>query len=368
MIRKTLILITSLLFLLSARQETADITGSGEIRFEGTVQTPEGEPLSAVTVEVEGYRAETDADGRFILDGIQPELNVISITGREGTGQYIMNLDQSQDGFIFEYPVVTTVVFLHDNDLHFNFNYRDEFEAKVEEIRERYENVWLLNGGDTFVRHADRWATNDTSYYADQSRFMIDTMNEVGYDLGVPGNHEMDYVGTHTGQSLKAAGFPLIAANIDVSTGILPQFKPFTILETNNGLSIAVLGLSTVNFDKPGVTQRDYSKTIQAYSNLAAENDLFMVLSHIGLNSDEMLAESFPVLDLIIGGHSHNLLETAKMVNGVLIAQAGGPPPRHQIDPEWPKYLGKVKVVFENGVITEKSGHVMTIGEPVDRD
>jgi hypothetical protein len=59
------------------------------------------------------------------------------------------------------------------------------------------------------------------------------------------------------------------------------------------------------------------------------------------------------------------LLENTEMINGVLIAQAGGPPPQHQVDPEWPKFLGKIKVVFENETVVEKSGYVITIGDPV---
>jgi hypothetical protein len=365
---KTSLFIAFLVLLFSACGPASELARDGEVRVEGTVQTAEGEPLPGIRIVSGEHQAETDAEGRFAMDGVQPGEMIISLEGELGIGQYSVYFEHSVESLVLEYPVISTVVFLHDNDLHFNFNHKNEFIAEIEEIRERYENVWLMNAGDTFVRHADRWEVDDTSYYADQSRFMIETMNEAGYDLGVPGNHELDYAGTHTGESLNTADFPLIAANIDVATSVLPQFKPFTILETHNGLSVAVLGLSNVNFDKPGVSQRGYAETIEAYENLADENELFMVLSHIGLSEDMALAEVFPELDLIIGGHSHTLLETAEMVNGVLIAQAGGPPPLHQIDPNWPKYLGKVKVVFENDVIIEKSGRVITIGEPAGLD
>jgi 2',3'-cyclic-nucleotide 2'-phosphodiesterase (5'-nucleotidase family) len=366
---KRFFLICISLFALSAAcRHTGEISNSNTIQLEGIVQSVSGEPLSGITVEIGGIQKDTDAAGRFTLEGVQQDRTTIYLHGNSGTGQYRVNLNQSAEPFEFTYPVITEIVLLHDNDLHFNYNHKEAFVAKTEEIRDRYDNVWLLNAGDTFVRHAARWAVDDTSYYADRSLFMIQTMNEVGYDVGVPGNHEIDYVGKHTRVSLMNAEFPLIASNIDIATQYLPLLKPYVILETANGLTAAILGLSTVNFDKPGVTQRDHIETVMAYNNLARENNLFVVLSHIGFSADEALAEAVPELDVIVGGHSHTLLETAKVVNGVLVAQAGGPPPQHQVDPEWPKFLGKVKVVLENGVVVKKEGHVITIGEPVEAE
>ncbi|MCD6336694.1 MAG: 5'-nucleotidase C-terminal domain-containing protein, partial [Candidatus Marinimicrobia bacterium] len=50
--------------------------------------------------------------------------------------------------------------------------------------------------------------------------------------------------------------------------------------------------------------------------------DLFIVVSHIGINADRKLAEAVPEIDLIIGGHSHTYMRQAENVNGVWIVQA----------------------------------------------
>jgi len=341
------------------------ISDADQAVVEGVVRDASGDPLPDIIVEIEGHQVETDQHGQFKFDNLQQGTYRIALKGENGTGRY--EADFMQSGVLLDlvYPVRTTVVLLHDNDLHFNYNHKNAFMARVEEIRAGYENVWLLNAGDTFVRHAHRWAVDDTLYYMDRSRFMIENMNEAGYDLAVPGNHELDYVGIHSGQSLELAEFPFIAANIDIATGKVPLFKPFEVFNTKNGLSIAILGLSTVNFDKPGVSARDPVETAMAYSNLGSEYNLFVALTHIGYSQDEAVAEAVPEVDVIVGGHSHTLLEKAETLNGVLIAQAGGPPPQHQVDPEWPKYLGKIKVIFENETVVEKSGYVITIGDPV---
>ena len=108
-----------------------------------------------------------------------------------------------------------------------------------------------------------------------------------------------------------------------------------------------------------------FTATAMSFSNLGSEYNLFVALTHIGYSQDKAVAEAVPEVDVIVGGHSHTLLEKAETVNGVLIAQAGGPPPQHQIDPDWPKYLGKIKVVFENETVVEKSGYVISICAPV---
>jgi 2',3'-cyclic-nucleotide 2'-phosphodiesterase (5'-nucleotidase family) len=333
--------------------------------IEGVVRDASGDLLSEIVVEINGHKAETDQHGQFKFDNLQQGTYRVTLNGENGTGRYEIDFLQSRVLLDLEYPVTTTVVLLHDNDLHFNFNQKNAFTAKVEEIRAGYENVWLLNAGDTFVRHAHRWAVDDTMYYVDRSRYMIENMNETGYDLAVPGNHEIDYVGIHSGQSLELAEFTFIAANVDIATGKLPYFKPFEVFMTRNGLSVAIMGLSTVNFDKPGVSARDPVETAMSFSNLGSEYNLFVALTHIGYSQDKAVAEAVPEVDVIVGGHSHTLLEKAETVNGVLIAQAGGPPPQHQIDPDWPKYLGKIKVVFENETVVEKSGYVISICAPV---
>jgi 5'-nucleotidase/UDP-sugar diphosphatase len=57
-----------------------------------------------------------------------------------------------------------------------------------------------------------------------------------------------------------------------------------------------------------------------------ADIDLTVLLTHIGFDSDKELAALLKPewgVDLIIGGHSHTILEHPERVNGVVIAQAG---------------------------------------------
>lgn len=52
-------------------------------------------------------------------------------------------------------------------------------------------------------------------------------------------------------------------------------------------------------------------------------NDVTLVLSHLGLEGDRALAQAYPQIGAIIGGHSHDTLATPEIVAGVPIVHAG---------------------------------------------
>ncbi len=68
----------------------------------------------------------------------------------------------------------------------------------------------------------------------------------------------------------------------------------------------------------------EVGKICDAFKN--DDIDLTIVLTHIGFESDKELAAMLRPewgVDMIIGGHSHTLLDEPEEVNGILIAQAG---------------------------------------------
>src|SRR5699024_6665724 len=53
------------------------------------------------------------------------------------------------------------------------------------------------------------------------------------------------------------------------------------------------------------------------------ETDVIVLLSHLGINEDERIAHLFPVIDVIIGGHTHHLFKTGEKVKNTLLTAAG---------------------------------------------
>jgi 2',3'-cyclic-nucleotide 2'-phosphodiesterase (5'-nucleotidase family) len=332
------------------------------IALEGAVLDREGQPLSGLVMTLAtdsgAVTTVTDGNGAFSLTCPAPGPPFLEISGPEGIGRVPLDAMAPSAPLRLSYPVITEIIFLHDNDLHFDYNHRDAFEEAVAWFRSEYDNVYLLSAGDIFVRHQHKWPIPTIDFYSVWSRYMIEAMNEVGYDLMTPGNHELDYKEHYTRDSLRLAQFPLIAANVDVSTVNFDPLEPYAVLDTANGHTIAVLGLCYLNAEREGIEVGEPAATIEHYRHLRDEHDVFMLLTHIGINPDRALAARFPQLDLIIGGHTNTLLETAEEVNGVLVAQAGGHP--HEVEPERPKFLGVIRVVLENDAIVKKHGHVLT--------
>ncbi len=340
----------------------------GTTEIQGTVVDSQGQTLAGLEVRVFGPRGDnaggraelarttSDEQGQFRLETPPGIGELLELQGPAGTGR--LRITERPLPLEITYPVPTTVVLLHDNDLHFDFNHQEAFGAVVQDIRDRYEHVFLVNAGDIFIRHSRQWPEPTQEFYAQASRQIIEAMNRFGYDVLTLGNHEMDYQEDATLQALSAAEFPLLVANVDITTELLPPVAPYTVLRTDNDLTIAVLGLGRA-VEKEGVRAHDPIRTAEQYVHLADEHDIFVALTHIGFRTDQQLAEAVGVLDVIIGGHSHTMLEEAVLVNGVLIAQTRGT--SGPATPDRPKYLGKVILTLENDRILDKQGQVFTL-------
>ncbi len=133
------------------------LAGSLLAALEGVVSGREGEALAGIEVGAYGERGadgerallargESDAQGRFNLAVADGAARLVTLTGAAGTGRVVVREQERE--LALSYPVRTTVVIMHDNDLHFNINFRDQLERNLAAARERYENVFLFNAGD----------------------------------------------------------------------------------------------------------------------------------------------------------------------------------------------------------------------------
>ena len=76
-------------------------------------------------------------------------------------------------------------------------------------------------------------------------------------------------------------------------------------------------GLSAYLWDQP------IDQARRKVDELRSKVDCLIALTHIGIAQDRKLAEACPELDLILGGHSHTVLNEPEAVNGVPICQGG---------------------------------------------
>ena len=233
---------------------------------------------------------------------------------------------------------IRKLTILHSNDMHGDFlpEVKDGKETGgivrlsgyIKKAREEEEGVLYVNAGDMF-----RGSVIDSEY---QGFSTIELMNFLAPDIVTLGNHEVDYGLTHLLFLEKCAKFPIINANMYITTNHARLFNPYKIIEIN-GLNVLFVGIITSEVlsttrgeglvgtfvdvwearDQIGVIIDNYKTT---------KIDLTVLVTHIGYKEDRLLASLLDPnwgVDIIIGAHSHTLLEKPKVVNGIPIVQVG---------------------------------------------
>lgn len=232
---------------------------------------------------------------------------------------------------------------LHTNDTHSHLNHaiHDKQTGGVERLKtliDQYKTLMNDAGIKTIVLDAGDFSEGNLYYMAEKGRSTFNVHNQMGYDVGILGNH--DYLmGTNELNRLLGEfdlRFHLLAANIEPSaehTHLQQKIKPYAELEVD-GLKIGILGLTTNEifykwrFEKGLVTNP--LESAQKYEKILKErgNDAIIALTHLGLFQDMRMVARSRHIDLVVGGHSHDALfkeKYGKNRNGrqIPVVQAG---------------------------------------------
>lgn len=232
---------------------------------------------------------------------------------------------------------IKKLTILHSNDLHGDFMAKEVdsdlvggvsmLSGYIRKIRSEEKNVIYAISGDMF-----RGSVIDSEYKGIST---IEIMNLLSPDVVTLGNHEVDYGIAHLLFIEKCARFPIINANMYLTTNQIRLFKSHVILNVD-GMRILFIGILTQ--DVLSATRQDtligsivdvreaaqeVGKICNAYQT--EDIDLTVLLTHIGFEADKKLASILDPrwgVDIIIGGHSHTLLERPEEVSGIPIVQA----------------------------------------------
>lgn len=240
-----------------------------------------------------------------------------------------------------------TITILHTNDTHSQVEPIEQGKSNancggyarrmglIERERQADPDLILLDVGD-FSQ-----GTPYFNFY--HGRIEIDALNRMGYDAGTLGNHEFDNGLDTLAEVLRMAQFPIVCANYDVQgTPLEGLVVPYTILH-KKGLRIGVFGIGVnpnsliamKNFSP--VRYLDPLSSAQKTATILRHDkhcDVVICLSHQGTNyvadgqlSDVELAAATRDIDVIIGGHTHKVVENLHIANldgdSVLLAQTG---------------------------------------------
>lgn len=254
---------------------------------------------------------------------------------------------------ILEPNMGTEIVIAHTNDVHGRVN-EDSYNGTMgmstvknilDALHKQYENVFLVSAGD--IVHGTTFAT------LEEGASVINVMNQVGYDLMVPGNHDFDYGQDRLLELEEMANFPMITANIQYAEDDTDFMTPYYIQDFD-GVKVGFFGLTSpettykthpdnvigLNFLDP-IAQAEAMVTL-----LDPMVDVIICLAHIGMDESTLvttvdIAEAVTGIDVIVDGHSHTELPEGMMVGDTLIVSTG----------EYLNNLGVFTITVKNGEV-----------------
>ena len=227
------------------------------------------------------------------------------------------------------------IVILYTNDVHCavddNLGYTGLATVK-NALEAQGKHVVLVDNGDA--------VQGDTIGTLSNGEYIIDIMNEVGYDVATPGNHEFDYGMEQFFALTEQANFPYVSANFVDNDGNT-VLDPYVIKDVA-GVKIAFVGISTpktittstpkyfqddngnyiYSFQQDETGEKLYAAVQSAVDAARAEGAQFVIaLAHLGIEEDcspwtssEVIVNTTGI-DAVLDGHSHSMIQGEKVKN-----------------------------------------------------
>lgn len=242
------------------------------------------------------------------------------------------------------------IVVLFTNDVHCTSDDGMSYAAVASykaEMEAAYgaDNVTLVDDGDAIQ--------GGILGSMSQGSWIVDIMNEVGYDLAIPGNHEFDFgMETFLDIAQNQAEYTYLSCNFVDADGNA-VLEPYTIVSYGD-VDVAYVGISTpetLTKSAPAYFQDENGNYIYGFCQGNEGQDLYdqvqetvdaareagadyvVALAHLGVDaqsspwmSTEVIANTTGI-DVVLDGHSHTVVPSQTVQNAdgedVLLAQTG---------------------------------------------
>jgi len=179
----------------------------------------------------------------------------------------------------------------------------------IQKIREEIgkDRVILVDAGDLFYETSD---SQTAKAEIDCAAYHL-----MGYDAVTIGNHDFDYARGTLQKCILTYQTPWISATlIDLETR-QHYLKPYRIISIS-GIRVGIIGLTSPDVFKkkerrkaPGLAiSSPVTAAQELQAKLRQDADVFIALTHQGLEADRAFARLFPYMHVIIGGHDHRVL------------------------------------------------------------
>jgi 5'-nucleotidase len=244
------------------------------------------------------------------------------------------------------------ITILAVNDMHANLDRFPKFIALVDSMRSIYPDLLLFSAGD------NRTGNPANDVFPDAYP-VVTLMNRAGFNLSLVGNHEFDGDIDGMRGMINNSNFRYVCANMVAPDSLRLHVEPYRFFDVN-GIRIGVLGLLQLgpnglpdsHPDKVrNISFRPVEDVANQYSWLRNQCDVFIVLIHDLHNECVRLANTYPIADVLITGHSHRRIDSTEIHNGVLLTQSDS-----QL-----RYVTHITIQLTDGQITKKESRLLDI-------
>jgi 5'-nucleotidase/UDP-sugar diphosphatase len=211
----------------------------------------------------------------------------------------------------------------------------------IQAVRREEENVLLVDGGDTIMEDQHLMA----NYFRGEP--VIRIMNQIGYDLAIPGNHDFEFGLDVLAQRIEEANFTYLTANIvptenanEAALALTSQLEPYVVLPVL-GVKIGFLGLTQPLHGFSGIQIEDTVRMAQEYvPQIRKEADIVVVVTHQKLARDYEIVDKVEGIDILLAAHEHDVVFEHGLMRGeTLIAKTSC----------WGREVGRIDLTVERG-------------------
>lgn len=228
----------------------------------------------------------------------------------------------------------TKTSIFYSNDVHGQVPKMQRLVSAAEhtelEAQKKGSDILKLSAGDTFIGSDEKRNAVGATF-----------LDIADFDAAALGNHEFDITASICGNLLKDLDTKILGMNLNFPSNkcnLSQKVMRSTIVEGDSGEKYGLIGVQPSDLESrikrkeilEGITSDDKEQTIkelQEEVNKLKKQGLnkIILLSHEGYHVEKEIAQKVDGIDVIIGGHSHDLIEGVEEGKNLVYSPSGEP-------------------------------------------
>ena len=229
--------------------------------------------------------------------------------------------------------------FVHVADMHAAYNPDKVGSCPMARVRGYLQATRQANPFTLFTNSGDDYEKGSLAEQLSQGATTRQVVQALGYDVRTLGNHDFAWGLEELRRFCDDRRAAVLCANARLPRrdGAMPGPADFVTRRVGR-LTIGFFGLTTRpygcnNRQHDGPIYAEHPELVMDFDHLAIARriiarhrhqvDLLVLVSHLGITDDEIIARKTEGIDIILGGHSHTVLVEPLRVKNTTIIHAG---------------------------------------------